>query len=99
MLLVDILLCVLLEIRKAVPDRIGFDPSKPSVDVDVPLKTENQIGPIVTHSFTVLNNGPSAVSQSRLSISWPLFLRQDSNSSQSYLLYILDVDVSYHGLL
>jgi hypothetical protein len=73
----------------AVPDRIGFDYLSPSVDIDAPLERESQIGRLVTHSFTVLNNGPSTVRQSELLIYWPLFLKKDNNDS--YLLYIIDV--------
>jgi integrin alpha 8 len=74
---------------KAVPDRIGFNPSSPVVDVSVSPKDEYQIGPQVTHSFNVLNNGPSPVSQAELFILWPLLLDQDKNDS--YLLYLIDV--------
>jgi integrin alpha 8 len=75
---------------KAVPDRIGFNPSSPVVDVSVSPKDEYQIGPQVTHSFNVLNNGPSPVSQAELFILWPLLLDQDKNDS--YLLYLIDVN-------
>ena len=81
--------CVTLTYRKAVPDRIGFEHFNPSVDVTAPLERESQIGRLLTHSFTVLNNGPSTVHQSELLIYWPLLLRKENNDS--YLLYIIDV--------
>ncbi|XP_032239764.2 integrin alpha-9 isoform X2 [Nematostella vectensis] len=54
------------------------------------VKTQEDIGPLITQTFVVQNNGPSGVDGSEITISVPSYY--DSNLD-NYLLYILSIEL------
>ena len=68
---------------------MSIDLSNPSVDINHVPTTELQIGlRHINHTFVVINDGPSRVTKSELTVLWP-----GKVTNNRYLLYIMDIRV------